>query len=75
MTSNAISALRVAASLVTWIVEAIAAGKPERVEAIFPAELRTTIARRLADAKASERFAAREDVTVTMPVGQGEGHQ
>lgn len=63
MTANAISALRVAASLVTWIVEAIAAGKPERVEAIFPAELRTTIAKRVSDEQARLKFAARTDET------------
>ena len=52
------------------VAKAIADGKPERVEAIVPDVLRTSLAKAKADAEAEERFAASRAM---VEGGPGEG--
>ena len=74
MTDPIRRALDVARSLwglVQLIHEAIADGHPERVDAIIPPQLRTTIAKALADAEAERRLARMREMVEAG--GQGSG--
>ena len=52
----AIEAGRLVAEVAIEIWHAIHEGKPERVEALLPSELRSEIAKRVADVKAERKF-------------------
>lgn len=58
--------------LVKYAIEAVRRGEPERVAAIIPEQLRTSIARAVAEARAAEKFGA---TTLAAPGEQGDGHQ
>ena len=60
--------------LVKYAVEAVRRGEPERVADIIPAQLRTSIARAVAEAKAREKFSV-SPAMLASPGEQGDGHQ
>lgn len=70
--TNALHTLDVLVRFVAFVVKAIKDGKPERVDKIIPIELRTTLARRLADAEAEEKFRGDETRPVIRDAGNGE---
>jgi hypothetical protein len=72
--NHALDVLKTLGQLLGFVIRAIRDGKPERVDRILPHDLHTTLARRLADAEAEERFARRDDETrpVIRDAGNGE---
>ena len=61
MKTNPLATIRTLVDLVGIIVDLIHRGEPERIEEILPAELRTTLAKRVADEEARLKFAPRTD--------------
>ena len=66
---SAFSALSYVWRLGAFIAKAIADGKPERVEAVLPNQLRMTKERELEEAEARAHYARRDEPTVpvTLP--------
>lgn len=71
---RAFSVVETLGKLLAFAIRSIRSGHPERIEKILPTELHTTLARRLADAEAEERFARMDDETrpVIRDAGNGE---
>lgn len=63
MKLNPLTAIETLTDLIGVIVRLLRRGEIERIEAILPAELRTTLAKRVADEQARLKFAARTDET------------
>lgn len=71
---DAIQSIGSLVELVRYAVEAMKRGQPERVADIIPEQLRTSIARAVAEARAREKFGASSSTTLAAPGEQGEGH-
>lgn len=57
--SDAFETARALAAVLSAVMEAIGAGQPERVDAILPLELRTSLKRKAKELQAADKFGPR----------------